>query len=195
MLEFEGTSLAAFQVRLLLHCGLDPVILVLGCGGEEIQRELGPLPQGARIAMNPRYEEGQLSSLQVGLRALAVDVRRPAWVAILPIDTVGVDQEVVETLLITGREANAGAEAVVPIWEGRRGHPVLLGEGFVRRVLESDVQTARLDHLLRRGFAMEVEVKSSAIHANLNTPEDLRQLGADGFRQALSRLRCTEEKR
>jgi CTP:molybdopterin cytidylyltransferase MocA len=186
--------LAALQVGLLRRCGLEPVILVLGCDGEEIQRKLGPLPRGACVAMNPRHEEGQLSSLQVGLRVLTVDARCPSWVAILPIDTVGIDQEVVETLMKAGREAKGGVEAVVPTLGGRRGHPVLLGKGLVRRVLESDAQTARLDHLLRQGFAMEVEVASSAIHANLNTPKDLRLLGAGGFLAERSALSRPEEK-
>jgi len=60
------------------------------------------------------------------------------------------------------------AQAVVPVRDGRGGHPVLLSPAFAGRVLTADPMGERLDSLLSRGPVHRVEVPFACIHENWN---------------------------
>jgi molybdenum cofactor cytidylyltransferase len=104
-------------VRLCLEAGCDPVIVVLGHDEARI-RENASLA-GAVVAVNAAYDTGRTSSIQSGLRALPPDV---SGVLLFPIDHAMVDQTTVSALLDAGE--SSGKPIVVPVHDGRRGHPV-----------------------------------------------------------------------
>lgn len=56
----------------------------------------------------------------------------------------------------------------VPVYEGRRGHPVLLSAETFDEVAKLDPATGRLDEFLRGRNITEVVVQTDVIFANLN---------------------------
>lgn len=56
----------------------------------------------------------------------------------------------------------------VPVYEGRRGHPVLLTAETLDEVAELNPVTGRLDEYLRGKKIMQVPVNTDVIFANLN---------------------------
>jgi molybdenum cofactor cytidylyltransferase len=63
---------------------------------------------------------------------------------------------------------NAEGDAVVPAFEGRRGHPVLLSPEALNDIKLLDPLTARLDSWLRQRKATEVSVNANVILRNDN---------------------------
>src|ERR1017187_6615212 len=71
LLSYQGTT---FLEHLLgvLEGQVNPLVLVLGAHAERIRRAVR-IPDSVVVAINENYAAGQLSSLQVGIRALPVD--------------------------------------------------------------------------------------------------------------------------
>jgi CTP:molybdopterin cytidylyltransferase MocA len=63
---------------------------------------------------------------------------------------------------------NTPGDAVVPVFDGRRGHPVLLSASALNEIKRLDPATGRLDSWLRHFKAVEVPVGNGEIHRNMN---------------------------
>ncbi len=113
-------------------------IVVLGHKPDDVKSIVEAL--GAEMVHNPDYDEGMATSFQAGLRALDPDVEA---VFMVLSDTFGIDHGLLEEMK---DELMNDPEALIvsPVYEGRRGHPVLfrkplfdeflgLGEGETMR--------------------------------------------------------------
>ncbi|MBI3564634.1 MAG: nucleotidyltransferase family protein [Elusimicrobia bacterium] len=81
---------------------------------------------------------------------------------ILHVDMPVFDVSVYETLWA------AEGDAVVPVFDGRRGHPVLLSPKALNEVSRLDPSTSRLDVWLHENHVHEVSVPTDIIFKNLN---------------------------
>jgi len=68
VLELEGKALVQHAIDAAADAGLDEIIVVLGHDAERVGASL-QLPPRARTVLNPRYEDGQSTSLLAGLDA------------------------------------------------------------------------------------------------------------------------------
>lgn len=122
-------------------------------------------------AVNPRPEEGQLSSLRIGLEAFARD--RP-WLMLVLVDhpTVSVD-----TYRRLAEAADAGYRLVAPSYQGRRGHPVVFSRECYQDLLEGPLEEgARWVVGRHRHLRHELEVDDPGILRDVDLPEDYRRL-------------------
>lgn len=71
--------------------------------------------------------------------------------------------------LLAARAAEGGAEAVVPVQGGRRGHPVLLSPGLRDSLLALNPGKDRLDVWLRSRSVAEFPVPQTCVHDNWNS--------------------------
>jgi CTP:molybdopterin cytidylyltransferase MocA len=148
-------------------------IVVLGHDRDRYLELLLGLGRSVDLVTNPDPDRGPFSSLQEGL--LAVEPGRPAFV--LPVDVPAAAPPVWIALETALGEAPGDADAVVPVFEGRGGHPVLLGSAFVGRLLaRPDPAAGRLDEELRAlaegGRLARVPVDDPRVRLNLNAPGD-----------------------
>ncbi len=157
------------------------VVVVLGEHREQYEAAMPDLARRATLVTNPAPERGPFSSLQVGLAAVPPDEA----VFVLPVDVPAASAPV-WAALEAGLGAGAGAEAAQPVFEGRGGHPVLLGPGFAA-LLRALPPTARLDEQLRKlaslaGLARvaRVPVSDGRVRLNLNAPEDWGKVARGG---------------
>jgi len=124
---------------------------------------------GARVFENPRPEDDLLSSIRLGLDALD-----PALEAVFvwPADHPLVRTQTLETLL---REASRD-RAVLPTWNGRRGHPALVGAALRRDIATRPLPGGLRDLWRERAEAVvEAPVEDEGILLDLDTPEDYRR--------------------
>ena len=107
-------------VRAVLQARPRELVVVTGFGEHAVVHALAGLP--ARIAFNPTFEDGQMSSVAAGARALTE-----------AIDVVMVC--LADMALLTGADYCEVLDAfarltdhtiLVPVYEGQRGNPVLL---------------------------------------------------------------------
>ncbi|MFE9681040.1 NTP transferase domain-containing protein [Streptomyces sp. NPDC006285] len=120
LLEHRGRPLVEYAAGVLRAAGCSRVHVVLGAGADAV-RERAELP-GCVLVENPAWEEGMGSSLRAGLESLRDTGARAALVSL--VDQPGIGREATARLLAAyGSPATLAAAA----YEGRRGHPVLLG--------------------------------------------------------------------
>jgi CTP:molybdopterin cytidylyltransferase MocA len=112
-------------------------------------------PQAAWAAADP--DAAPLDSLQ---RLIAASPAARSFV--LHVDMPVFDAAVYETLW-----AESG-DAVVPVFDGRRGHPVLLSASALAEIAKLDPKRDRLDVWLRSRHVLEVPVSTDVIFRNHN---------------------------
>ncbi|MDE2972758.1 MAG: nucleotidyltransferase family protein [Acidobacteriota bacterium] len=134
----SGRTLVRTAAETLLAAGLAPVIVVLGHARREIAPELRGLT--VRAVPNPAHERGMLSSLQVGIRALAPE-RHIFWTVVAPLDQPFLSAGLVRRLIATATGPRQPPAAVVPATlamerTGTWGLPVVLRRRLFPEVLE-----------------------------------------------------------
>ena len=161
----DGRPLVRAAVELVLAADLDDVVVVLGREAEAVASALRGLP--IRTVVNPRYAEGQSTSLRAGLDALAQDTEA-AVVALgdQPLPDPRLLRQLVEAFRASGRPI------VAPLYRDGRGNPVLFASSVfdeLRRV-EGD-RGGR--PVVARDLERVAEVPVDApMPADIDTPED-----------------------
>ena len=122
LLPIEGTTFLQRCIEGLLLPGVEDAVVVLGSEAERVQGAC-PLPQRVRLVVNPRWRDGMLSSVLVGLDA-AQDGAADA-VLLHPVDSPFIAATTVANVVAA---LEGGARVAVPSFQGRRGHPT----GFAR---------------------------------------------------------------
>ncbi len=154
----------------VVACGLYEVVVVAGRLQAEIRREVADLP--VRIVYNPVYAQGEiLSSLKVGLAALW----RTSDAALVVLgDQPFVQQEVICDLLQAYAEGRG--RIVAPIYNGQRGHPLIIDRAFWEAVLELPADAAPRDLLRRHESEIySLPVNTDTVLRDIDTPEDYRR--------------------
>jgi CTP:molybdopterin cytidylyltransferase MocA len=107
------------MVRLSQRLGVDRVVVVAGLHLPEVNGAVAGL--GAEVVENPDWRLGRTGSVQVGLRAAGPE----ATVLIWPVDHPFVALGTLRSLLAAS-EVDRLALWLIPTFQGRGGHPVLL---------------------------------------------------------------------
>jgi molybdenum cofactor cytidylyltransferase len=118
--------------------------------------------------VNERYQLGQLSSFVAGLNTLDESVDA---VLLCLADHPFVTSELIDELIL-GFEASA-APIVVPVYERRRGHPVLFAARLIPELLDAPLdQGARVVVRAHADEILEVATDEAGILADVDTPEE-----------------------
>lgn len=154
--QHDGTTLLEAQLR-FFDGFLGPGALSITIQDEWRSRCTALSPKTVWVSVDP--DASPLSSLQK-LIAASPAVRS----FVLHVDMPIFEREVYEALWKTE------ADVVVPVFNGHRGHPVLLGLGVLAELARLDPAQDRLDVFLRGRAVVEAPVATGAIHRNLNEP-------------------------
>lgn len=152
----------------------EPVVVVLGHDAENLASSFrfGE----ARVVVNRDYRDGMLSSIHAGIRALDKDDVDGALVC--PVDHPDVDPGVVDTLIHRFDEHRS--PILVPVHNGRRGHPVLFSSDVFSELANAPktVGARRVvwDH---QKDLLEVEVSGAGVTVDIDTPSDYRTFRDD----------------
>lgn len=165
--------------RTLLEAGIHDVVVVVGADANAIRAAVAPR-SGVRIIENPDYQQGQLTSLVAGLRA--IETARAAAVLVTLIDVPLVNAVTVRTLVATQRERDA--LIVRPVSNGRHGHPVIFGRGLFGELQRADpAQGAKPVVRAHATEIIEVPIDDEGAFIDIDTPEEYdRIIGGWGSR-------------
>ena len=173
LLPFGGDTVLGAVYKLLKSSSLDAVRVVLGHRAEEIRKQVS-LPD-EEVVINPDYEQGMLSSVKAALRA--VQNLKPCGVMLYPTDHPNISPRVIEAL-IAGYKSSVEA-IVMPVFKGRRGHPVLFGSELFGELLAAPLDVgARHVVRINPDKILEIEVEEPGVVQDIDTPEDYRSLQA-----------------
>lgn len=166
LLPIGGRPAVEVIVETLRAGGADDVVVVVGRHAAEIRA--GADLRGARVIDNPNWAAGRTSSIQTGLAALATGTE---WTLLALVDMPLVRPDTVRTLLAA---APADADVVVPVHDGRRGHPILL-----RRTLFAAIAALGPDEplrdVVRAARRLDVPVTDAGVLIDFDAPGDVRQ--------------------
>lgn len=168
LMRVEGRTMLESATEAALAGGLSPVLVVTG---PEPQPDL---PEGVVRVINPDPSRGMASSLAAGVAALPGDVD---GVMVLLADMPRVTAGHVRTLTAAFRPGGI----CVPVFEGRRGNPVLLARSFFAAMGELTGDKGARGLIARHGRAVvEVAMADDGVLIDVDTPDALRALGGEG---------------
>jgi molybdenum cofactor cytidylyltransferase len=145
----------------------DELIVVLGHKPESVVPVLKKL--GARWVVNKNYIEGMASSFKKGLNEL-----KHCDAVFLALG----DQPFVDRyFLLKAVDAwKSGAKIVSPVYEGKKGHPVLFDKSLFDEILSLKKQEMVRDVIHRHADAHRLVEAGKWAVVDLDTPEDFRKI-------------------
>lgn len=143
------------------------IILVVGYRGSDL-RGLFSDRQRVVIVENPNYRRGMFSSIRLGVRAVRT---RRFFVALA--DMPFVPPHIFRSLARLGLDV-AASGAVRPVYLGTPGHPVLLPESAIDKILQLD-DSHTMKEVLRGLRMSKLETEESGVTSDIDTPEDFRR--------------------
>jgi molybdenum cofactor cytidylyltransferase len=171
LLKIDGETFLAHAASAMLSA-VESLVVVLGAHAVLIR---GAVPRDARIAIveNPDFARGQLSSLKIGLRALAP---RCAAAMVHLADHPMVAQA---TFRAVAREyARSHGKIIVARHAGHRGHPVLFDRTIFSELMRApEEQGARAVLNADPARVTYVDIDDPGVTLDLDTPDDLRRAG------------------
>ncbi len=199
LLTWRGRPLLEHQAGVLAASRVAECIVVLGRDADRLATLLTARPGApgrARVVRNPRPDLGRSSSVRAGLEALTTPAEALLFVSV----DQPLEAEVVEALIaaaeslwrgvaiVTASAAAAGpgapvgepAAVLIPTFEGRRGHPILVHGALLPELLAVGEATEGLRGVIRARpeRVREIPCRSAGILIDLNTPEDAACAGA-----------------
>ena len=169
-----GTLLSAAIKALSDYCDL--VIIVAG----KNETALRPVIYGcgAFLALNPNPELGQFSSLQVGLHEVLNQGRDAAMVTL--VDRPPPQSTSLQALTSAFANRNHDVWSVVPEYQGKHGHPILIGREMIEAFLKAPATSVARDieHANQQRI-LYVPVSDSQVTANIDTPEQYASIQSD----------------
>ncbi|WP_322991489.1 nucleotidyltransferase family protein [Limnohabitans sp.] len=135
LLQFDGMTLLERQLQALTLAGVTPIRVVLGHHAERILQEGVLARWSAQPVHNPQPDDGHVSSLRLGLKALPAGLDA---VVVALADQPLIDVQGVQALLAAFAQRPAGTQLLQPKVQGLPGNPVVFSGSVMAQILAGD---------------------------------------------------------
>lgn len=142
------------------------VIVVVGYKKERII-EFTKGYANVEVVFNPRYTKGMFTSVKEGVKHV-----RSQWFFLTPGDYPLITKAIYQKLLDARSES--GQCIFIPVFNGRKGHPILVKSDLVKELLGEPVDSNLRKFINRKGFT-PVGVDDDAILVDIDTMEDYQR--------------------
>lgn len=130
---------------------------------------------GASIICNPVPERGQFSSMQTGLQEVLNLGRDSAMIT--PVDRPPPRSGTLNVLVNAFASREHGVWAIVPEYDGKHGHPILIGREMMEAFLRAPATgNAREIEHANQNRIRYLAVKDALVTTNIDTPNDYATL-------------------
>ncbi|MGI8784510.1 MAG: nucleotidyltransferase family protein [Acidobacteriota bacterium] len=173
LLDLAGKTFLEHILATFRRVPFRSVTIVLGAEADRIRQSCRITPEVACV-VNEEYKLGQLSSLQAGLRRC--DSRAVDGFLVALVDHPLVTSCSMRALMrVLGRNPES---IVVPVFEGRRGHPVLFAASYYDDLLEAPLEDGARSVVHRHAEkVVQWPVRDPGVLRDIDTPELYRALG------------------
>ena len=124
------------------------------------------MPKVKNSVVNHHYEKGRIYSLQLGLQKTESN-----WYFLQNIDNPFITVELIQTFI----DCKKDADMIQPIFNGKKGHPILISEKVKQEVLKERNYNLTLRDVFSRFDKQQMKVNNNSILININTPEDYKK--------------------
>jgi molybdenum cofactor cytidylyltransferase len=170
LLPYQGRPFLEHLLEVTTHPKIRVRRVVLGAHAESIGKAVTLNPE--EVVVNEEWEKGQLSSIKAGLRSL-------------PTGTDGmmlclVDHPLISAALVDGLIEHfyeTRAAVVLPVFEGRRGHPVIFSAALYEELEKAALDVgARSVVWAHRAEVSEYGTTEEGCVVNLNDPDTFARI-------------------
>lgn len=173
LLPYQGRPFLEHLLDVTTHPKIDTRRVVLGAHAELIADAVRLAAN--EVVINEDWEQGQLSSIRAGIRSLPAGTDGVILCLIdHPLITAGLIDDLIGRFYA---DRTAKPLIVLPIYQGKRGHPVLFSAGVYDELLAAPMdQGARSVVWAHAGEIAEVITAEQGCVLNLNDPETVRRV-------------------
>ena len=175
LLPYQGRPFLEHLLEITTRPEIGVRRVVLGADAESIAKAI-PL-KASEIIINSEWEKGQLSSIQAAVRKMPAGTE---GIVLLLIDHPLISSALVGELIDGFYKSKK--PIVLPVYEGRRGHPVIFTASLYPELLRAPLETgARAVVWAHADDVEEVRTNEEGCVLNLNDPETLnRAISGEG---------------
>lgn len=123
------------------------------------------------LVRNCEYRTGMLSSLRRGAAEVLTE-----WFYIAPVDMPLITADVYRSV-----RPNPDADAVFPVWNGRRGHPVLVRSTVLPALFHAGPEVLAMRDVLRDFCCRETPAPSEAVLIDVDTVAEYERLSRNSL--------------
>ena len=166
LLPFVGKTIIERVIDNILESGVGKILVVTGSHREEIEKVIHCLR--VSTCYNPNYSDGMHTSVIRGFSAIPENT---GAVMVFLGDQPFIPEEVIQTIILTWRQSGKGI--IIPIYQGKRGHPVLFDLRLKNDVMLLDPVSGLRSVIVRHPEeTVEVEVNFPEILRDIDTKND-----------------------
>ncbi len=171
LLEFDKKTTFIEQITdTYLKAGLSLVVVVVSKELYQRLEEVKPdLSEKVLLVINPKPELGRFCSLQTGIQT----IKPGNYCFFQNIDNPFTTENILHDLFAFRKEANV----IIPVSQGKSGHPVLINSQVVKEVGTTRLDDIRIDNFLRTFTIKRAEIADNRILININSPGDYVNAG------------------
>ena len=169
LLELGGVPLIRRLLIALSGAGVDELVVVLGHHADLIEPQVTAFP--VTVVRNPRPDDGQVSSLRIGLAALGGKL--DAMLVVLA-DQPLIHAQDITSLIGAWKKRSDGSQVLVPQVGGEPGNPVMFSAEVRDQILAGDAQVGCKQWRAAHPEAVAwFETDNRRFRVDVDTPEDL----------------------
>jgi molybdenum cofactor cytidylyltransferase len=170
LLPWGSSTILEQVIDNLLASKINEVIVVLGYRAEEIIKTIAHRP--VKIVINPVYHQGMSTSIVTGLNL--IDAKTEAVMLALA-DQPLINSQTINRLLDEFCHHHKGI--AIPVYQGRRGHPVIFSIQYKRELLALTGDTGGKQTIDQHpDDILEVAVASEGIIMDIDKKSDYESL-------------------
>jgi len=136
LLPLHDRPVLAHVIDAALASQARPILIVLGHRTDLVRAQLAPytIRPDLMFVENPDYLQGMSTSIHQGIETLQAKEPSPSSALIILGDQPLITSEVIDTLINTWQQT--GKRIVAPLYEGKRGSPVLFDVSLFPELLQ-----------------------------------------------------------
>lgn len=170
LLPYRGKTFIEHLLEITRHPRIAARRIVLGAHLDQIRAKLPG--EAASIVANPDWRQGQLSSIQAAIRTIPAD--ETAGLVLCPVDHPLFSPKLIAQLI--DAFDSTGQLVVLPVYHGRRGHPVIFAASLYPELLAASPAIGAREVVWAHAAQLhEVPTEEEGVVLNINDPETLRR--------------------
>ncbi len=168
--DLDGRPLVAHAAAAAAASRATPVLVVTGHEADAVRAALAD--HDVKFVHNPDYADGLSTSLAAGLSALRSNIDG----AVVCLGDMPRVRAATIDALIAAFEPGAGRAICMPMYDGRRGNPVLWASRYFPEIAALKGDRGARGLMADHADALhEIETDDPGIHADVDTPEALKE--------------------
>ncbi len=169
LLPYGEKTIIETVIDSVIRSKVEKILVVLGANREKIEKKIQNFP--LKIAANPNFRRGMLSSVQLGFQTLPENAQA---VLVFLGDQPSIPSAIINKIIDAYKETDKGI--VLPVYKSERGHPVLIDMKYRDEVenLKSEFGLRALVYN-RPEDILEIKVETPSILRDVDDESDYKR--------------------